>query len=63
MYGTGVDNFEEIVDLAVEDGIIKKSGSWYSYKDSKLGQGFDSVIQMLQDHPEMYQEIEKLVKV
>lgn len=62
MYGTGIDNFEEIVDLAVEDGIIVKSGSWYSYKNDKLGQGIESVYQLLKDNPEMFAEIEAKLK-
>lgn len=58
MYGTGIDKIGEIVDLAVEKGIIQKAGSWYSYKNDKLGQGSDAVTQLLRDNPEMAEEIE-----
>lgn len=57
MYGTGIDNFEEVVDIAVEQGIIKKSGSWYSYQENKLGQGVDAVYTLLKDNEEMFNEI------
>jgi len=57
MYGIGIDNLEELVDLAVEDGIINKAGSWYSFNESKLGQGIESVYQVLRDNPEMLSDI------
>lgn len=59
MYGTGIDTLAELVDLAVEKSIIIKSGSWYSYKDSKLGQGNAQVKQLLIDNPDMKNEIEQ----
>lgn len=62
MYGTGIDSLAELVDLAVDKGIIIKSGSWYSYKDSKLGQGNAQVKQLLIDNPDMKKEIEAQLK-
>ena len=62
MYGTGIDKIGEIVDLAVEKGIIQKAGSWYSYKNDKLVQGSDTVTQLLRDNPEMAEEIENKIK-
>lgn len=62
MYGTGIDTMSELIDLAVDKGIIVKAGSWYSYKDDKLGQGKDSVKQLMLDNPEMANEIEAKLK-
>ncbi len=62
MYGQGISKAGEIVDLGVEHDIVKKSGSWYSYADNKLGQGRDSVKQLLIDNPEMSDEIEAKVR-
>lgn len=62
MYGEGVSKNGEIVDLGVDFGIIKKSGSWFSYNDTKLGQGRDSVKQLMKDNPELAEEIEKQIK-
>ncbi len=58
MYGEGVSKVGEILDLAVEKGVVQKSGSWYSYNDSKLGQGRDAVKDVLRDNPELSEEIE-----
>ena len=58
MFGEGISRIGEIVDLAVEYDIIKKSGSWFSYEGSKLGQGSDAVKQLLKDNPELSDEIE-----
>ena len=57
-FGEGISRVGEIVDLGVEQGIIKKSGSWFSYNDSKIGQGRDAVKKILQDNPELCDEIE-----
>ena len=57
IYGEGISREGEIVDLAVEFDIIKKSGSWYSYNDTKLGQGRESVVQILKDNPDLHGEI------
>ena len=53
MYGKGISKSGEIVDLGVEYDIIKKSGSWFSYGDTKLGQGRDAVKQLIEDNPEL----------
>lgn len=62
MYGEGISRAGEIIDLAVEYNIVKKSGSWFSYGDTKLGQGRDSVKQLIQDNPELSEEIEGKIK-
>ncbi|MBL0309826.1 MAG: recombinase RecA [Bacteroidetes bacterium] len=62
MYGQGVSKSGEIIDIGVELGVIQKSGSWFSYEGSKLGQGRDAVKQLIEDNPEMMAEIEKKVK-
>jgi recombination protein RecA len=62
MYGEGISKSGEVLDLAVDMEIVKKSGSWFSYKDTKLGQGRDSVKQLLQDNPEMLDEIEQIIR-
>lgn len=60
-YGVGIDRIQEIVDLGVELQIIKKSGSWYSYGDTKLGQGTAGVKKLLEDNEELYQELCELI--
>jgi recombination protein RecA len=62
MYGQGISKMGEILDLGVEKEIIKKSGSWFSYNDTKLGQGRDAVKQLLEDNPELAEEIEARIK-
>jgi recombination protein RecA len=62
MYGEGISKVGEIIDLAVEHEIIQKSGSWFSYEGTKLGQGRDAVKQLLLDNPEMAEEVEKKIK-
>ena len=62
MYGVGISKAGEIVDLGVEYDIVKKSGSWYSYGDTKLGQGRDAVKNLILDNPEMAEEIEEKIK-
>jgi recombination protein RecA len=62
IYGEGVSKVGEIIDLGVDMEIIKKSGSWFSYNDTKLGQGRDAVKAILADNPEMADEIEKKIK-
>lgn len=61
MFGEGISRTGEILDLGADLGIIKKSGSWYSYNDSKLGQGRDASKAMLKDNPELAEELEKLI--
>jgi recombination protein RecA len=64
MYGEGISKVGEILDLGVEYGIIKKSGSWFSYGDTKLGQGRDAVKSLIADNPELAEELEaKIVDV
>jgi recombination protein RecA len=58
MYGEGISKSGEIVDLGVQFNIIKKSGSWFSYGDTKLGQGRDTVRKLIIDNPELAQELE-----
>jgi len=58
VYGEGISKTGELVDLATELNLIKKSGSWFSYGDTKLGQGRDAVKQLLKDNPELAEEIE-----
>jgi recombination protein RecA len=62
MYGQGISKEGEIVDLGVEHNIIKKSGSWFSYGDTKIGQGRDTVKAMLNDNPELALEIENKIR-
>ncbi len=57
-YGTGISKVGEIIDLGVDKNIIKKSGSWFSYGDTKLGQGRDAVKNLLKDNPELAEELE-----
>ncbi|MBQ9253301.1 MAG: recombinase RecA [Bacteroidales bacterium] len=62
MFGEGISKLGEIIDIAIEHDIIKKSGSWFSYGDTKIGQGKDLVKQMLKDNPELQEEIEEKVR-
>jgi len=62
MYGKGISKVGEVVDLGVDFEIIKKSGSWYSYDDTKLGQGRDAVKTLLLDNPELMEELETKIK-
>ena len=62
MYGAGVSKTGEVIDLGVDQGIIKKSGSWFSYGDTKLGQGRDAVKNLLADNPELMEELENKIK-
>ena len=58
MYGKGISKVGEILDLGVDHGIVKKSGSWFSYGDTKLGQGRDAVKALIKDNPELMEELE-----
>ena len=61
LYGEGISQLGEVVDNGVDFGIIKKSGSWFSYGDTKIGQGRDAVKTMLKDNPELYDELKTKV--
>ena len=62
LYGLGISKAGEIIDLGVEAGIVQKSGSWFSYGDTKLGQGRDAVRVLLNDNPELFEELELKIK-
>jgi recombination protein RecA len=62
LYGKGISKNGELLDLGVEEEIIQKSGSWFSYGDTKLGQGRDSVIKLLEDNIELAEEIEDKIR-
>ncbi len=62
IYGEGISKLGEIIDLGVEYEILKKSGSWFSYGDTKLGQGRDAVKDLLKDNPELFEELEIKVR-
>ncbi|PKQ45710.1 recombinase RecA [Confluentibacter flavum] len=62
MYGEGISKVGEVLDIAVENEIIKKSGSWFSYEDTKLGQGRDAVKAIIKDNPELMDELEAKVR-
>ncbi len=62
VFGKGVSKIGEILDVGVAMGVIDKSGSWYSYSGTKLGQGKDASIVILEDNPEMCEEIEEIIK-
>jgi recombination protein RecA len=62
MYGRGISKSGEVLDLAVENEIVQKSGSWFSYDGTRLGQGRDSVKELLEDNPEMMDEIESKLR-
>ena len=61
LFGQGINKAGEILDLGVENDIVGKSGSWFSYNGSKLGQGRDAAVQLLKDNPELCEEIEKQI--
>ena len=62
MYGEGVSKVGEVLDLAVEHDIVKKSGSWFSYEGTKLGQGRDAVKSLIKDNPDLMDELEENVR-
>jgi len=62
MYGEGISKVGEIIDIGVDYEIIKKAGSWYSYEDTKLGQGRDAVKTLLQENPDLMEELEVKIK-
>ena len=62
MYGEGISKVGEVIDLGVEYEIVKKSGSWFSYGDTKLGQGRDAVKNLLLDNPELFEELDGKIR-
>ena len=62
IYGKGISKIGEIIDMGVELGIIKKSGSWFSYNDLRIGQGRESVMKWLPENPDVLDEIEKKIR-
>jgi recombination protein RecA len=62
MFGQGISKTGEIIDMGVELGVIQKSGSWFSYDTTKLGQGRDAVKQLLVDNPELASELEGKIR-
>ena len=62
MYGRGISKSGEIIDIGSELNVIQKSGSWFSYEGNKLGQGRDTVKQLIEDNPELMDELEKKIK-
>jgi recombination protein RecA len=61
MFGQGISHSGEIVDLGVDRGVVKKSGAWFSYNDTKLGQGRDAAKKCVEDNPELAEELERLI--
>ncbi len=62
MYGKGISKSGEVIDMGVELNVVKKSGSWFSYGDTKLGQGRDAVKQLIEDNPELMDELEGKIR-
>lgn len=62
MFGEGISKEGEVVDIGVEQGIIEKSGAWYTYKEQKIGQGKENVKIYLSEHPDVFEEIEKGIR-
>jgi len=62
MYGEGISKVGEVIDIGVDYEIIKKAGSWYSYEDTKLGQGRDAVKVLLLENPDLMDELEEKIK-
>ncbi|MBO7180686.1 MAG: DNA recombination/repair protein RecA, partial [Bacteroidales bacterium] len=62
LFGQGISKMGEMVDIGVDAGILKKSGSWFSYGETKLGQGREAVKQLLADNPELQEEITAQIK-
>lgn len=63
MYGKGISKLSEIIDLAVDNDLIKKAGSWYSYEETKIGQGKESVKFFLKENPEIYKELYNVLTI
>ncbi len=63
IYGEGFSVYSDVLNIAVEAGIVDKSGSWYSYKNEKLGQGKDNAIEFMKNHPDIFEEIYRSVRI
>ena len=63
VFGEGISKIGEIIDLGVDFGILKKSGSWFSYGETRLGQGRDAVKQIILDNPALMDEVEQKIRV
>ena len=63
MYGEGISKTGELIKIATDLDIIKKAGAWYSYNDEKIGQGSENAKKYLADHPEVFDEIDRQVRV
>ena len=63
MFGEGISKLGEIIDLGVDTGIIKKSGSWFSYGETKLAQGREGVKSLLRDNPELSEQLESQIRL
>ena len=61
MYGKGISKIGEIIDICVETEVIRKSGYWFSYGETKLGQGKEAVKKLLEDNPELLEELENKI--
>ena len=61
-YGQGINKFNEVIDLAINLNVIKKSGSWFYYENTQIAQGKNNVIEILKDNPELFEEIEQIIK-
>lgn len=62
IYGEGISKLGELIDIGVETDVLKKSGSWFKYNDTQLGQGREAVKALLKDNPELCEEIETKIK-
>jgi len=63
IYGEGISKSGDLLDLAVQEEIVNKSGSWYSYQDERIGQGRENAKKFLTEHPEMFADIDKKVRM
>ena len=62
LYGQGISKHGELIDLGIKAGIVEKSGSWFSYKDQRIGQGKENVRQFLKDNPKIADDIEAVIR-
>ena len=62
MYNEGISTAGDMIDLAVKENLVVKSGAWYSYNDEKIGQGREAAKQFLKDHPKVMQDLDKIIR-